>query len=131
MKRLTLAVLVLVLCFSALLFIAPSQSPTRVAWRAVQASAPQLVSKTDVETHAERVRPSADTLTLRLDTRLVSGDLACVLVDPNGEVRWTSRISGPALTQRTRSFEAIPGEWKLKVALAECSGAYEVAWGSD
>ena len=76
MKRLVVSALLVALCVVLLLSFVPMQRPARMVWQAVQASSPQLAPRTDVETHTRRLRPSAGTITIRLDAQIASGDLA-------------------------------------------------------
>ena len=114
----------------ALAACAPA-SPSAVAraWGEPAATA-QFTGRTDVLTQTHRVKASAPAVSFVIESELTEGAIAWVLQDPTGRVRLSEQVAAPAWVQRGRTFEPLPGEWRLKVALADATGSYQARWAA-
>jgi len=127
----------LVLILVTLIIIA-----TQTGCRAAQAQEPveqsfagnssaHIADKTDVHTCVYQVRPEMTDIKLKMNVRLTNGVMAWVLLDPSGQVRWNGKAPGWRRIAKSRRFEPMEGEWKLKLAMADASGEYEALWYAE
>ena len=88
----------------------------------------QRVLGQGVERYVYSVPEAAALLRLELALEVEAGGLAWTLRDPAGAVRWQGRLAAGESLAETRPFDAVPGEWRLVLALDDATCQYTARW---
>ena len=86
---------------------------------------------TDIKTRIFACGANDKSIRFTVRPRLLRGQVAWVLLDPDSQVRWSSQARAPYWFGHTRRFESMPGNWKLQVVVVKASGEYHTAWQAD
>lgn len=60
--------------------------------------------------------------------RIDEGSAQFNLIDPTGEGRWQGRISSGDISNESRVFGAVSGEWIFQIKHLDATGSYDVYW---
>ena len=78
--------------------------------------------------HTFAVHSLMRSVNIQVILRIDEGSAQFNLIDPTGEVHWQGRISSGDISNESRTFGVVSGEWTFQIELLDATGSYDVYW---